>query len=184
MVKRTAGEWIGFALLVPIVTILSFVFHELAHYFAGEVQGLDMWFNLNFAGYQAGVQPTPTQITIVTMAGPVFTIAQAIVAAVLIRSRAYLWLYSVVIVALYQRAVAFGISMVNYPNDEARISVMYGWSIWFLPSIVVGLLLLVTVWAAFKARAGLRANIIAYVMCSAATAAVVFGNDAFPVRLG
>jgi hypothetical protein len=182
--KRSIGEWIGFAILVPVVTVFSFLIHELAHYVTGEALGYDSWFNLNYAGFQEEVQPSPLETTAITMAGPIITVFQALAAALLIGSHKQLWLYSFVIVALWQRLTAFGISMVVYPNDEARISMMWGLPIWALPSVVVGCLLLVTIWAAYKARAGLIANLIAYVTTSAAIAAVVFGNQAFPVRLG
>ncbi len=182
--KRTAGEWIGFAILVPLITFGSFLIHELAHYLTGEGLGYDSWFNLNYAGFNTEARPSPVEQSLITLAGPAITLLQAIVAAMLIRSRHQLWLYAIVVVALYQRATAFGISMMVYPNDEARISMLWGLPIWLLPLIFVSALLALTVWAAFKARAGLIANVIAYITCSAATAAVVLGSQAFPIRLG
>lgn len=182
--KRSIKEWISFAILLPFITFASFLVHELAHYATGEALGYDSWFNLNYAGFNTEARPSAFEQSLITLAGPAVTVLQAVIAALLIRSRTQLWLYGIVVAAFYMRATAFAISMMVYPNDEARISMLMGLPIWVLPSIVVASLLGLTIWAAYKVRAGLIANIIAYITCSATVAAIVLGSQAFPIRLG
>jgi hypothetical protein len=72
------------------------------------------------------------------------------------------------------RAVALGISVVSQPNDEARISLELGLPLWLLPGIAVTLLLVLTVIGSRTVRAGWTGNIIAYVMASLLSTAIVF----------
>lgn len=85
--KRSAMDWIGFAGILLLVTIVSFFIHEQGHYLMGAALGFDMWFNLNSAGTTDQPPPTDFQQTFITMAGPTVTVIQAFIAAALIRNR-------------------------------------------------------------------------------------------------
>ena len=72
------------------------------------------------------------------------------------------------------RAAALGISIVSQPNDEARISLELGLPLWLLPGIAVTVLLALTVIGSRMVKAGWTGNVIAYVMASLLSAAIVF----------
>lgn len=174
--------WVaGFTVLA---TIAAFIIHEIGHYLAAEALGFDSWFSLNYSGIAPGSMPTQIEITLFTLAGPAVTVLQAFLAAIFIGKGRQLWLYALVAIAFWQRVTAFVISVLAVPNDEARISLMWGWDLWVLPSIVVALLGAILVWAALKARAGLIANLVIYLATTLGITMVVFGDRLFFFRIG
>ena len=72
------------------------------------------------------------------------------------------------------QGVAMAISLVNHPNDEARISLELGLPIWLLPGIAVAFLLALTVMGSRTVKAGWTGNLIAYLMASLLTTVIVF----------
>jgi hypothetical protein len=70
------------------------------------------------------------------------------------------------------RVVAAGVSIIHL-NDEARISDMLGWGPWALPGVVILALLIPTIIASRHLRLSWKVNVLAYVLSSLVTAAVV-----------
>lgn len=182
--NRTVVEWCQFAGVLTMSTVASFLIHEQGHYLMGTALGFDMWFNLNSAGTLDEPGPTAFQQTFITMAGPAITIVQALIASLLIKHRAHLWIYAFVITAFWQRTYAFATSMAISHNDEARIAVMYELPVWSIHSVTSGILLFFAIWAARKAKAGVIANLISYLVITLGMLAVVLGTQTFPYRFG
>lgn len=182
--KLGSDSWLSFSFWLVVATFLTFLIHELSHYFAGVALGFDMWVNLNGAGPIGDIRPNQSQQTIITMAGPIVTVIQASVAAIFIQSRKHLWGYSFVVSALLMRIFAFATSMAIYPNDEARVALSYGWPNWSIHAIIVSALLAATILAARKAKVGILLNLLAFFLVSASMAAIVLGSQAYPVKFG
>lgn len=129
-----------FAWLILVFFITNLV-HESAHWLIGAALGFDMRFGLNAVSYLSPTQPW--QRALADIAGPIITIAQAVVAYILVMRQASLNIYAFLYAAFFMRLVA-GLVSVLHPNDEARVSMFLGLGKWTLPAMVaVGLLVLV-----------------------------------------
>ena len=174
----TASEkrpWAGYALMFVPAALLTWLAHEFAHWQMGEALGYDMWMSFNRAGIAGeGSYDSTLDRLLVTAAGPLLTYIFAIGALALISTFRSLLLYPFLFLQFWMRAVALGISVVNQPNDEARISLELGLPLWLLPGIAVTLLLALTVIGSRMVRAGWTGNIIAYLMASLLSAAIIF----------
>ena len=162
-----------FYAMLAAVGLATFVVHESAHWIAGKAMGLDLRFSLN------GVTPTgvvsDVQHAVMSAAGPIVTIVQALIAFGVLRGRASTIAFAALLWAAFMRLVASGLS-VALPNDEARVSLFLGLGFWTLPVIVsVGLCALAWIGArrfAIRWRDGL----LIYLTLSIVTAAIVFGD--------
>ncbi len=157
--------------------MLTWGIHEGAHYLMGRALGYDMWISFNQAGLVEGDYESLLHRNLVSIAGPVVTAIQAVVAWLFVRKTKALWAYSLVFLAFWTRAMAFVISLVANPNDEARISLSLGLPIWVLPSISVAFMLFFTVLASRTLRAGWKGNLVAYLAASIVSALVVFSDQ-------
>ena len=133
----------GFYGLVFIAGFITFVLHEGGHWLAALMLGHDAFFGLNSAGARGAVSATDHMI--ISAAGPVVTLVQALIALALVQAQrsAAAWVF--LFWAAFMRFMATAISLFN-PNDEARISDWLGWGPWALPVIVtVGLFVLLAI---------------------------------------
>lgn len=116
-----------------VVGIATFLVHEAAHGLAGVALGHDMVVTLN------SVRPTgPVGVrdeVLITAAGPLVTVAQALLGWWWVRHSRAAWGFALVYSACFMRVLAAGISVVQ-PNDEAKISLLLGLGPWPLPLIV------------------------------------------------
>ena len=175
MTASKKSLWMPYALMFIPAALVTWLLHEFAHWQMGEALGYDMWMSLNGGGLAGeGSYDSALDRSLVDAAGPLLTYVLAIGALALIRTTRSLLLYPFLFLQFYMRAVALGISVVSQPNDEARISLELGLPLWLLPGIAVTLLLVLTVIGSRTVSAGWTGNIIAYVMASLLSAAIVF----------
>ncbi len=151
--------------------------HEAAHYFMGRALGYDMWITFNQAGLVEGDYDSLLHRNLVSVAGPVVTALQAVLAWWFIRKSNALWAYSLVFLAFWTRALAMVISLMGDANDEARISLSLGLPIWVLPSISVAFMLVFTVLSSRSLRAGWKGNLVAYFGASIVTTLIVYSDQ-------
>jgi len=160
--------------LVALAGVLGFLIHEAGHWVGGRLWGLDMYLQLNKAG-PVDPQADPgfwAQITI-TGAGPVVTLVQALIGLSLAR-RFPLLGFALVFTATFMRILAFAISILVNPNDEARIGEMLGLGLYPVHLAVIGILLALLTVTTVRSRAGWPAFLTAFVMSSVAVTAVVY----------
>lgn len=128
--------------LLIIVTLATYVLHEGAHWAAGELLGYDMWVNINSAGLVSGTYKADWHSIIVSLAGPLVTILQAIIAFVILKKHRKFVLFAIIFAAFMMRFCAMMMSVFN-ANDEAKVSEWLGLGPWTLYGfVVIGLLLL------------------------------------------
>ncbi|WP_299763627.1 hypothetical protein [uncultured Dokdonia sp.] len=130
---------IKFILTIGIFVLLSFIFHELAHYIMGTLLGYDMTMTLNTVTLSEGSYAHDWERQLVSAAGPIFTIITAGIFFYVLRKKDNKYVYILLFIAFIQRFLAAAISLFN-PNDEARISESLGIGKMTLP-ILVSLLL-------------------------------------------
>lgn len=170
--KRARISW-DFYVALLIVVVLTFLAHELAHWLAGTLLGYDMAVSLNGAAPRSGGFLSERDAFIVSGAGPLVTILQAVLAYWWTRRSNHPTAYALLFVAWFMRFAAAFVSLMH-PNDEARMSLQLGWNMWVLPGLVVALLFALT-WAASRhLRIGWKTNLAAYMLCSLAFAGIVF----------
>lgn len=166
---------LAFWLSAPLVAAITWGVHELMHYLAGVALGYEMWMSMNQAGLVQGEYTATWHAMVVSMAGPVVTYLQAGVAFWLIRARGLVLAYPFLFLAWFTRTLAFVIGF-KTPNDEMRTSLDLGLPGWLLPAVVVAGLLALTVLGSRRLQLGWRVNLGLYLMFSAITAAIVFGD--------
>jgi hypothetical protein len=153
-------------------TVLTFLVHESAHWAMGQALGYEMRMSLNGAAPKGGFRDA-ADAAWVTAAGPAITGLQAVMAYALVRGRNLSWAYAFLFVAWFMRFAAAVVSLLN-PNDEARLSLAWGWGQWLLPALVVLALLVLTALASRHLRLGWGTNAKCYLLCSAAFGLIVF----------
>ena len=158
-----------------VAGFLTFILHEAAHWLAGMTLGYDMEARLN--AVRATTFVLPIDKAVIDSAGPVATILQAVIAfGVVMRSRSNI-AFAFVYMAAFMRLLAAAISVIN-PNDEARLSLYFGFGKWALP-MIVSMGLLVLVWKTSRhLHLNWKAHLLCYLVASVSISMVV-GIDRF-----
>lgn len=128
-----------YILVFAIAVFLSWTLHELAHWAMGEYLGYDMIITLNKAYPASGQLSSDWHYQIISAAGPILTLLEAILIFILMRTKKRKILYPFLFICFYMRLFATVISFRN-PNDEARISSAIGWGKFTLPLIMTAIL--------------------------------------------
>jgi hypothetical protein len=156
--------WFVFAFLV------SYLIHETAHWLTAMALGIDAEFRLNAVRY---LSPTaPWQRALIDGAGPALTIAQAILAFVLVGRGASAKAFAFLYVAAFMRFAAAVVSLLH-PNDEARISMLLGLGKWTLPVLVAGGLILLAAKAGKRFQLTWKDQVLCYLVASLAVSVIV-----------
>ncbi len=130
-----------YILISGIAVLLSFVFHELAHWVAGELLGYKMGMTFNTTTFPHNMIIPDRHEVIVSAAGPLFTILQGSVFYWLLRKYNNDDLYPFLFTAFYIRLLAGAMNFINL-NDEGRISKILGIGTYTLSVIVCTILFL------------------------------------------
>lgn len=165
--RRVGASFYG---VFAVIAVATYLIHEAAHWLVGTALGYPMSFGIN--SVRPGSAMTATDHLLMSAAGPAVTILTSLFAFVLVMRRQSLTAYAVLYFALFMRVIAAGVSLLNL-NDEARISDMLGWGPWALPSVVILVLLIPTVIASRHLRLSWKVNVLAYLVSSLVSAAVV-----------
>lgn len=156
---------------------LTWGIHEAAHYLSGIALGYDMWMTFNQVGLVEGEYDSGLHEAVVSMAGPVITWVQAIVAFYFVRSSQQLWAYSFLFLTFWTRFLAMIFSYIAMLNDEARVSEFLNLPIFVVPSISVGIVLAFTCLGSLALQAGWKSNLIAVLSSAAVTALIIFSDQ-------
>ncbi|MET0392368.1 MAG: hypothetical protein ABW019_04470 [Chitinophagaceae bacterium] len=133
---RINGRYMAAALVaVPATWLL----HEGCHWIAGSALGYDMHMTLNAAYPASSRFRTGREEQLVSAAGPLVTLLQAVLVFMLMRQRSRYLLYPLLFTCFYMRVLA-GVMSLIHPNDEARVSQWLGIGTFTLPVIVATLL--------------------------------------------
>lgn len=113
-------KYVAYCLLAVFIT---FFLHEAAHFITGNSLGYSMSMTLNSAGLLDGqVYQQEWHQQTVSIAGPIFTIIQAIVLFSILTIKNLKTWYPYIFTAALMRTMASVISYLTLANDEARVS--------------------------------------------------------------
>ncbi len=155
------------------------VAHEIGHGLAGKAMGYSVIIRSNHAGVEGGVYRSATDALIMSAAGPLLTVVIALIAW-RVALRGSKLAAGVVLAALASRLIAAVVSL-NYPNDEARISMARGAGKGTLFAVVILLLAPLTGSVLRRQRFDWRWYLGAYVGASVGFALLVLGEPWLPV---
>jgi len=171
-----------YILIIIIAVFLSTLFHELAHWLTGEVLGNRMTMSLNSANPISGEYKHEWNRNIITMAGPLFTIFQAITIYFLLNKYPKKELYPFL---LFPFAMRFWAGLANLlgPNDEGRFGLSIGVGLLTISCIVSCFLFFLAYQSSKKHHFNLKFNLISFLLCSVFLIALSFINEYFKLRI-
>lgn len=174
--RSAIGLTAGVALAVVVVMNVA---HEIGHGLAGKAMGIRLSSAPITPASRAVVFRSATDALIISVAGPLVTLLIALVAWPMARRGSKL-AAGVVFAALASRLIAAVVSL-NYPNDEARISMALGIGKWTLFAVVIVSLAALTVSVLRRRSFDWRWYLGAYIGASAGFALLVLGEPWLPV---
>ena len=136
-------SWVKYTLITLLAVVFTWLFHEFMHWLTGEALGNKMVMTIN-SGYPESRQYVSSwHATVISAAGPIATLVQAIVIYSLIKTRYNLVLFPFLLTCLYMRTIAGFLNFIN-PNDEGRVGIDLGVGKFTLSILVVAFLFYLT----------------------------------------
>lgn len=171
-----------YILIILIAVFFSTLFHELAHWSTGEILANKMTMSLNSANVISGEYKHEWNRNFITMAGPLFTIFQAIAIYFLLNKYPKKELYPFL---LFPFAMRFWAGLANLlgPNDEGRFGLSIGVGLLTISFIVCCFLFFLVYKSSKKHHFSLKFNLISFLLCSVFLILLSFVNDYSKLRI-
>ncbi len=172
---------LDYVLITLAAVLFSWTLHEFAHWVTGEVLGNKMVMTLNTCYPESGSYTKEWHEMVISAAGPVLTIIQALVFYFLL-SAGSVKLFPFLLTCLYMRALAGAMNFINL-NDEGRISSDLGLGTFTLSIGVVSLLFYLTyrISKSYKLTAKLIVATILLIMLFSSV--VILSDQALKIRI-
>ena len=169
-----------YVLFVLIAVIFTWVLHEFSHWCVGELLGNDMVMTLNSSYPKSRTYIEPWNAMIVSAAGPLITLVQAVVFYMFLKRHTSACLFPFLLTCLYMRVLAGAMNVINL-NDEGRISKALGLGTFTLPILMTVVLFYLTYDIA-KAR-GYRTKfiVVSVLLITLFTSIVILGDQALRI---
>lgn len=177
--NRVNGKYIFFS---GIAVFVSWVLHEMAHWAAGKLLGYDMIMGLNKASVVNGGFKSDCHYQMMSAAGPIFTLIEAVIIFMLMGQRRIFYLYPFLFTCFYMRLFATVISLRN-PNDEARISKSLGIGTFTLPLIVTAILFFLVYKTSNRYQFSMKLNLITLVLTIFFSSILIGADQLFHIRI-
>ncbi len=165
-----------------IAVLLSCFFHEFAHWITGEILGNKMSMTMNGAAPISGKYTEKWHGNIISIAGPAFTVAQAILFYFLLNKTKNSKLYAFFFFPFVYRFFA-GIANVFEANDEGRIGLHFGLGLYTISIILSGFLLFLIIKLSIKHKLSLKFNLITFFLCAISLFLVVLADQYFGLTI-
>lgn len=150
-------------LLFPIAFAHNY-FHEFGHWLVGKLLGYDMGIKLNWVWPRQGHYNTDLHSAYVGMGGPAFSIIFALIFLLVIEKVKTIYAYPLVFYPLFARFFSLFIGQFS-AQDEAGIAASLGLGTYTVAVIVLSLLLLIVLRAAYKLKIGIKYNALLFMLC-------------------
>ena len=173
---------VKYILLLFIAVFASTIFHEYAHWSIGEILGNEMNATLNGTNPVAGEYINEWNRKYVTLAGPLFTVLQAILFYFLITKYRKIELYPFLLFPFVMRFFA-GLANFLGANDEGRLGLSLGIGLFTLSILVCSFLLFLVYKKSKEMEIGMKFNIISFLLCSLFLLLLVFIDAKLKIKL-
>jgi hypothetical protein len=130
---------ISYVVWTAVAVATTWLIHEFAHWSVGEILGNNMVMTLNTSYSLNGRYAKSWHPHLISAAGPVITMLEAIVCYFLIRKTDNKLIFPFLLTCLYMRALAGFMNLINL-NDEGRISQALGLGAFTIPFVVFAIL--------------------------------------------
>lgn len=177
--KHISYKYMLTALLAVLVT---WIMHEFAHWAASEFLGYDTIMTLNATYPTKGQGVSEWHYMLISAAGPLMTIFQAIAVFVFLKSTWSKHLYLFLFTAFYMRFLA-GIMNIIKPNDEGRISTYLEIGLYTLPALVSAVLFYLLYHISKKYHLGSSFQLKTLLIIIVLTSVLILTNQFIGVRI-
>ena len=137
--ELTSGINMRYILVAIAAVLLTWLLHEFAHWLCGELLGNEMGMTFNSSYPRQEAYKKPWHATLISSAGPLLTLMQAIVFYRLLKKAGTYLLFPFLFTPFYMRLLAGVMNLINL-NDEGRVSNDLGLGTYTLPVIIAGIL--------------------------------------------
>ena len=168
--------------LIFISVFASTILHEIAHWSIGEILSNKMIATLNGTYPLSGNYLHDWNRNYVTMAGPIFTILQAILFYFLILKYKRIELYPFLFFPFVFR-VAAGLANLAGPNDEGRFGMSLGIGLFTVSIVVCSFLFYLVFKTSKRLNISLKFNVISFSLCVLFLLLLTFIDHKFQIRL-
>jgi hypothetical protein len=171
-----------YILLLFTAVFASTIFHEYAHWSIGEVLGNKMIATLNGTNPVAGDYINEWNRNYITLAGPLFTVLQAILFYFLIKKYRKIELYPFLLFPFVMRFFA-GLANFLEANDEGRLGLSLGIGLFTISILVCSFLFSLVYKTSKEMKIGLKLNVISFFLCSLFLLFLVFIDAKLKIKL-
>jgi hypothetical protein len=171
---------ITYVVVTALAVFVTWEIHEFAHWLTGRLLGYDTAMTLNTGYSLQSVKISDAQI--ISGAGPVITLAEAVLVFVLMRRGNGRWLYPFLAACFYCRLLATVVSLLH-PNDEARISKYLGIGTFTLPLMVSAFLFFLVYKTSVQCGLDKKFNAITFVLVIVFSSIIILSDQFLHIRL-
>ena len=171
---------VKFYLLFIPVAYFSYLFHEFGHWTVGEILGNPMLYSLNIVAPEAGYYLHASDDLWVSLAGPGFSLLQAIVGFLVIEKSQALYAYPFAFFPMFNRFFSDLLGGFS-KQDEARIALLLGTGIYLVAIVVLSLLLLIVIRCSYRLNINAKTNGYIVTTCTVCQLLVIGTYEVFKV---
>src|SRR5690606_9613427 len=177
--KKLTGKYILFTIAAVVFT---WIIHEFGHWLTAEALGYDAILRINGVAYTNGEDVEAAHQIMVSAAGPIITVFQALVVYYLLLRKWNKYLFPILFCAFYMRVLAGGMNFVNL-NDEGRISSFLEIGTFTLPVIVSVALFLMVYGIAKKHDLRWKFSLITFLVIMITSSALILTDQFYGIRI-
>ena len=168
--------------LIFIAVFLSTILHELSHWSIGEILGNKMIATLNGTNPVSGELQNEWNRNYITLAGPLFTVLQAILFYFLITKYRKIELYPFLFFPFVMRFAA-GLANLLSPNDEGRLGMSIGVGLFTISIFVCSFLFVLVYKATKELKISLKFNTLSFILCCLFLLLLTYIDAKFKVKI-
>ncbi|MGB8492739.1 MAG: hypothetical protein WCE64_16920 [Bacteroidales bacterium] len=173
--KKPFNLYLQLALISIPVAFISYLFHEFGHWSVGEIMGNRMAYRLNGAWPVNGQYLNPRHGLYSSIAGPAFSILQALIALIFIEKLKSIYAFPFLFFPLFMRFFSITFGGFN-KQDEAGISASLGIGTYTVAILVIVISILIIWRGAYKLKLTFK-EVNYFILISTLCDLLVIGTD-------
>ena len=182
MNKAEANIDYKYVLLTMVAVIFTWTLHEFSHWIAGELLGNEMVMTLKTGYPKSGEYIANWHATIISAAGPLMTLIQAIIIYYFLKIKSNKLLFPFLLTCLYMRFLAGAMNFINL-NDEGRISADLGLGAFTLSILMVGILFYLTYTISKKKEYTTKLIVMTTLLIMLFSSIIILGDQVLKIKV-